>query len=244
VLLVIAHPAIANGIETLLRLEGEYDLRRVPGPGDIAKLGEWTPDVALIDGTILSGYDEVNVGAPAFVLSGNERDGKRLARKLDDGRGWLRKDATGAELVRTIATVMEAGAPTGGLGALAIAGIVALALVVIALLAYLAYHDAIDRALADLQAELATRCHSGLLGRFGPRYLHSTGQLHKGGPPTGAFLQIVDETAPVDLAIPGKPYSFGTLLAAQALGDLQSLRRRHRRVARITLAQLEEVAGR
>jgi len=116
---------------------------------------------------------------------------------------------------------------------------------------------------ADSTAALAQRCVHilpvcigarcrALIGKlhvattfgYGPRYLHSTGQLHKGGPPTGAFLQIVDETPPFDLAIPGKPYSFGTLLAAQALGDLQSLRRRHRRVARITLAQLEEVAAR
>ena len=139
VLLVIAHPAIANGIETLLRLEGEYDVRRVPGPGEIAKLGEWKADVALVDGTMLGGYDEMNLGAPAYVLSGNERDGKRLARKLDDGRGWLRKDATGAELAHTIAAVVDSGETSGGLGTAAIVAVIALALVVLALLAYLAY---------------------------------------------------------------------------------------------------------
>lgn len=138
-LLVIAHPAIANGIETLLRLEGEYDVRRVPGPGEIAKLAGWKPDVALVDGTILGGYDEMNIGVPTYVLSGNERDGKRLARKLDDGRGWLRKDATGAELAHTIAAVTDGDATSGELGMLTIVGIVALALVVLALLAYLAY---------------------------------------------------------------------------------------------------------
>jgi glucose-6-phosphate isomerase len=77
---------------------------------------------------------------------------------------------------------------------------------------------------------------------FGPRFLHSTGQLHKGGPPTGVFLQVTDESREVDLPIPGKPYTFGTLIDAQALGDLQALRARRRRVARVSFEELERVA--
>jgi hypothetical protein len=77
---------------------------------------------------------------------------------------------------------------------------------------------------------------------FGPRFLHSTGQLHKGGPPTGVFLQVTDEGRDIDLPIPGKPYTFGTLIDAQALGDLQALRARRRRVARVTFEELERVA--
>ena len=72
---------------------------------------------------------------------------------------------------------------------------------------------------------------------FGPRYLHSTGQLHKGGPATGLFVQVVDETGD-DLAIPGQPFGFGTLIRAQAAGDFASLEDRGRRVVRI---RLEEV---
>lgn len=139
VLLVIAHPAIASGIETLLHLEGEYDLRRVPTPGEAAKLGDWVPDVVLIDGTLLGGYDDVRLGAPAYVLSGNERDGKQLARKLDDGRGWLRKDATGPELAAVIDAVARGDAPATGLNALVIITVVALSLVVLALVAYLTW---------------------------------------------------------------------------------------------------------
>jgi transaldolase / glucose-6-phosphate isomerase len=71
---------------------------------------------------------------------------------------------------------------------------------------------------------------------FGPRYLHSTGQLHKGGPPTGLYLQIVDDTG-ADLAIPGRPFGFGALIRAQAAGDLALLRERGRRVARIHLEE-------
>jgi glucose-6-phosphate isomerase len=78
---------------------------------------------------------------------------------------------------------------------------------------------------------------------FGPRFLHSTGQLHKGGPPTGRFVQIV-EPPEHDVSIPGEPFTFGELLAAQAAGDLQALRSRGRPVARATLRELEDaVAG-
>jgi transaldolase/glucose-6-phosphate isomerase len=76
---------------------------------------------------------------------------------------------------------------------------------------------------------------------FGPRYLHSTGQLHKGGPDRGVFIQVGDAARDVDLPIPGRPYTFGALIDAQALGDLRSLRARRRRVARVMLDQLMEV---
>ena len=72
---------------------------------------------------------------------------------------------------------------------------------------------------------------------FGPRFLHSTGQLHKGGPDTGVFLQLTAEPSK-DLPIPGWQESFGVLIAAQALGDLTSLQRRGRRALRLHFAYL------
>ena len=72
---------------------------------------------------------------------------------------------------------------------------------------------------------------------FGPRYLHSTGQLHKGGPATGLFVQLVDDTGE-ELPIPGQPFGFGKLIRAQAAGDFASLEERGRRVIRV---RLEEV---
>jgi transaldolase/glucose-6-phosphate isomerase len=72
---------------------------------------------------------------------------------------------------------------------------------------------------------------------FGPRYLHSTGQLHKGGPNTGLFLQVVDDTGD-ELPIPGREFGFGRLIRAQAAGDYESLQERGRRVARV---HIEEV---
>jgi transaldolase / glucose-6-phosphate isomerase len=72
---------------------------------------------------------------------------------------------------------------------------------------------------------------------FGPRYLHSTGQLHKGGPASGLFLQVVEEYGP-ELEIPGSEFGFARLIRAQAAGDFESLRERGRRIARVELEQL------
>ncbi len=70
---------------------------------------------------------------------------------------------------------------------------------------------------------------------FGPRFLHSTGQLHKGGPGTGVFLQITASES-TDVPIPGRPYTFGQVLAAQAAGDLAALQSRGRRALRVHLS--------
>jgi len=72
---------------------------------------------------------------------------------------------------------------------------------------------------------------------YGPRYMHSTGQLHKGGPNTGLFLQVVDDPGE-ELPIPDKPFGFRRLIRAQAAGDLETLKDRGRRVARIRLEDL------
>jgi glucose-6-phosphate isomerase len=77
---------------------------------------------------------------------------------------------------------------------------------------------------------------------LGPRFLHSTGQLHKGGPPTGVFVQIVGDDA-TDAAIPGQPFTFGELKHAQADGDLVTLHRHGLRVARTTVAALRDRDG-
>ncbi len=94
-----------------------------------------------------------------------------------------------------------------------------------------------DRRLADLVARL--RRESGLVVThgYGPRYQHSTGQLHKGGPNTGLFLQVIDDEGD-ELSIPGKPFGFRRLIRAQAAGDLETLKERGRRVARVRLEDI------
>ena len=72
---------------------------------------------------------------------------------------------------------------------------------------------------------------------LGPRYLHSTGQLHKGGPPTGVFVQVVDDTG-AEIPIPGRDFGFARLIRAQAEGDFRSLQERGRQIVRVHLEDL------
>jgi transaldolase / glucose-6-phosphate isomerase len=107
-----------------------------------------------------------------------------------------------------------------------------------AILAYLPADDAIADRLQRLRVRVRELTGAATTLGFGPRFLHSTGQLHKGGPDTGVFLQLTAEPSK-DLAIPGWEESFGTLIAAQALGDLTSLQRRGRRAMRLHFNELE-----
>ncbi|MDQ3353945.1 MAG: glucose-6-phosphate isomerase, partial [Actinomycetota bacterium] len=75
----------------------------------------------------------------------------------------------------------------------------------------------------------------------GPRFLHSTGQLHKGGPPKGVFIQVLGDD-PDDVAIPGKPFGFSALKTAQAAGDLLALQLRGLRAGRVRIDELLAVA--
>ena len=102
----------------------------------------------------------------------------------------------------------------------------------VAQLGYLVPDDALRAELSELQGEVRDATRLASTFGFGPRYLHSTGQLHKGGPNTGLFLQAtVDGGA--DIPIPGQPYGFATLFAAQARGDLEVLQARGRRALRV-----------
>lgn len=104
-------------------------------------------------------------------------------------------------------------------------------------LAVTAYLDrGADADAARLRPALAARTPRPVTFGWGPRFLHSTGQYHKGGPPVGVFLQVTGEPA-ADVAIPGRPYGFATLQLAQALGDAQALGRRGRPVLRLHLRE-------
>jgi glucose-6-phosphate isomerase len=95
-------------------------------------------------------------------------------------------------------------------------------------LAVMAYLDRFgDAAVESVRAALATATARPVTFGWGPRFLHSTGQYHKGGPPTGSFLQITGVVTD-DLAVPDRPYTFGALQAAQAAGDRQALAGRRR----------------
>ncbi len=98
--------------------------------------------------------------------------------------------------------------------------------------AYLNPCEGSDSLMGEIRRELLGRTRLATTVGYGPRFLHSTGQLHKGGPNTGLFLQIVDRTED-EVGIPGEEHSFNDLIAAQAVGDYHALRQRGRRVIRI-----------
>jgi hypothetical protein len=103
------------------------------------------------------------------------------------------------------------------------------------LLAYLpSESEAFAQVLQTLRHGVAVRTGLATTLGYGPRYLHSTGQLHKGGPNTGVFI-LVTTDVDADLPIPGAPYSFGTLELAQATGDFESLNLSGRRALQIHL---------
>jgi transaldolase / glucose-6-phosphate isomerase len=155
-------------------------------------------------------------GAPAAAALAASRGG-------EGGEGVVRA-ADAVSLGRALAAWLEGAGPGTYL----------------AVQAYLAPGGGDAPALGALQAELSRRTRFATTLGYGPRFLHSTGQLHKGGPASGRFLQLVDEPA-ADLPVPETGYSFGTLIRAQAQGDREALLQRGRRVLRVELGG--DVAG-
>ena len=103
-----------------------------------------------------------------------------------------------------------------------------------AVMAYIPATAENEAALNRLRLRVREAKHVATTAGFGPRFLHSTGQLHKGGPDSGVFLQLTAETTE-DVPIPGRPWEFGRVIEAQAAGDLGALKKRGRRAIEFSL---------
>jgi len=103
-----------------------------------------------------------------------------------------------------------------------------------AMLAYVQMNAAHEQVLQAIRRSIRDVTRNATCLEFGPRFLHSTGQAYKGGPNTGVFLQITCDDA-IDVAVPGRRYTFGAVKAAQARGDFQVLSDRDRRALRVHL---------
>ena len=108
----------------------------------------------------------------------------------------------------------------------------------VALLAYVERDPEHVRALDSIRTRIRDRTLAATCLGFGPRFQHSTGQVYKGGPNSGVFLQITCDD-PVDVDVPGQPFSFGVVKAAQALGDFDVLADRGRRLLRVHLKAVD-----
>lgn len=130
-LLIVAHPVVGAGLETLLLLEDRFQVKRVARLVDTPSLLEtWQPDVVLIDGALLQGGERPTLGIPTVVLSGSAADGEGMVRGLADARGWLQTDATADELSAAIehalgAPALVTSARVAGLAAVGIGALLA-----------------------------------------------------------------------------------------------------------------------
>jgi len=106
----------------------------------------------------------------------------------------------------------------------------------LAALAFTGRSRASEAALSQIRTRVRDATRLATTAGYGPRYLHSTGQLHKAGPSTGVFLQVVQEDGR-DAEVPGEPYTFSTLKQAQAQADFQSLESRGYPVLRVNLGR-------
>jgi DNA-binding NarL/FixJ family response regulator len=135
-LLVVGHPSIGAALEALLRIEDRYEVRRAQSLEQVASgLDAWVADLALVDGVLVPmGRTEV-LPMPTIVLSGNPHDGRRLAQRFAEGRGWLRKDATAEEIRAAIDHALTTGVPRWS-AAMVVAAVLVLAAIAIAIAWY------------------------------------------------------------------------------------------------------------
>jgi transaldolase/glucose-6-phosphate isomerase len=206
-----------------LRLAGHPVIQiELDDPIDLAgEMVRWEVATAIAGAVLeINPFDQPNV-----------EEAKQLTRRVlaaasDGGRDAVRERGDGGILVpgNDEASLADLIRPT--LAALEPRNYVAIQ-------AFIAPSPAVDAALAALRAALAKTGCATTAG-YGPRFLHSTGQLHKGGPPTGVFLQLTADH-PDDREIPGWPYSFGRLIDAQAHGDREALRAHDRPVIHVHL---------
>jgi len=106
--------------------------------------------------------------------------------------------------------------------------------------AYLPRTPGMTDFLQRMRVAIRARTRCAVTAGFGPRFQHSTGQFHKGGPNTGLFIQIVSD-ATSDIPVPQEGLTFNTLIHAQALGDYEALVARGRRVLRVHLSKPEDI---
>jgi len=261
---LLAESTGKNGVGILPVVVESPDAPGATGPGvlTVSYGGALAPGVAPLD----AGIADVSVNGPlgaqflaweyataiaAAVLGVDPFDQPDVAESKEHTAHILATGPT-AETPSFTEGAVEVYAPAGAPGDLA--GVLRWLLDgltddgYLAVTAYLDRHA--DAAVAGLRPPLARATGRPVTFGWGPRSLHSTGQYHKGGPPVGSHLQVTGAVTD-DLPVPGRPYTFGELQAAQAAGDRQALADRGRPVLRLHLteraagvAQLLDAAGR
>ena len=180
-------------------------VREIGGPEDLGRIFFFAEFAIATAGWVLG----INPFDQPNVQEAKDATSRVLAEGAED-----QPDATDDELRSLL----------GGLGAPSY----------LAVMGYVAPSADFDAAVSELRQVIRDATQSATTFGYGPRFLHSTGQLHKGGPPTGRFLQLVHDSSP-DVDIPDAEYGFTRLKHAQAIGDLETLRAHDLPAERVTL---------
>jgi transaldolase/glucose-6-phosphate isomerase len=180
------------------------------GPGDLGRIFFFAEFATAVAGWVLgiNPFDQPDVQAAKDMTA-------KILGEIESGGELHEPEDAGEDALRTL--VGEAGPGN-----------------YVALLGFMAPSAGVDAAFAELRTAIRDATKATTTFGYGPRYLHSTGQLHKGGPPSGRFLVLVHD-GPEDVDIPGKPFTFAVLKNAQAFGDLETLRTRGRRAEKLRL---------
>ena len=137
VLLVVSHPSVGAGLETILRLERRYEVRRAAKLADaVSWARSWPADLALVDALLLRGGTRADLGVPALVLAAGAGEGAAAEKYVDRPGGWVAKDAPSADLVSAVERLLTRPGEASA-GSLALFGIGVLLIVLVGLLLYL-----------------------------------------------------------------------------------------------------------
>ncbi len=199
-----------DAVKTLAAAEQPTVTLSAGGPEDLGRIFFFAEFATAVAGWAL----QVNPFDQPDVQVAKDTTGRILAMITDGGDPPAPEQAGDDELRALLA---DAGPPD-----------------YVAILGFMAPSDGVDAAVAELRAAIRDATGATTTFGYGPRYLHSTGQLHKGGPANGRFLVLVHD-GPEDVEIPGAPYGFAALKNAQAAGDLETLRSRGRRAEYLRL---------
>ena len=180
------------------------------GPADLGRIFFFAEFATAVAGWAL----EINAFDQPDVQVAKDMTGQLLA-EIEDGGSLDEPDDADDDALRALLGEAAAGD-------------------YVAILGFMAPSGEVEAAVTELRTAIRDATRATTTFGYGPRYLHSTGQLHKGGPEGGRFLVLVHDGTE-DVEIPGRPFSFRTLKNAQALGDLQTLRSRGRRAEKVRL---------
>jgi hypothetical protein len=182
----------------------------VNGPNDLGSLFFFAEFATAVAGWVL----DINPFDQPNVQEAKDNTGKVLEQYAQNGRLPEAEDADDAALKELLGQLTEGK--------------------YLAIMGYLEPSAEFDSAIGNLRSAIRDRKRVATTYGYGPRFLHSTGQLHKGGPPTGVFLQLIHD-GDADAEVPEAGYSFTTLKNAQAIGDLHTLHEHGLPAARVRL---------